>query len=99
MPESTDRFGWSVKIKSIQVELLVCICVGSLINWGNPLEEVSENNFDHSVVLMSLSHHEEDLALKSPLITDKDGLCLLMSLKSFSKLDKNKLNSLLFWLE
>ena len=37
---------------------------------------------------MSLHHHEEDLALKSPVTTDKDGLCLFMSLKTFSKLDK-----------
>ena len=42
-----------------------------------------------SVVSMSLDHHQEDLALKSPVITDKNGLHLFMSLKSFSKLDKN----------
>ena len=30
-PEFTDRFGWWVKIKSIQEELLACICVGSFI--------------------------------------------------------------------
>ena len=57
----------------MQEELLVCICVGSFINWGNPFEEVSDN-FDPSVVTMSLDHHEEDLALKSPVITDKNGL-------------------------
>ena len=40
---------------------------------------------------MSLDHHEdheEDIALKSPVITDKNGLSSFMSLKSFSKLDK-----------
>ena len=58
----------------MQEELLVCICVGSFINWGNPFEEVSENKFDSFVVSMSLDHHEEDLALKSPVITDKNGL-------------------------
>ena len=47
---------------------------------------------------MLLGHREEDLALKSPVITHKDGLRLLMSLKNFLKLDKNKSNSLLFWL-
>ena len=30
---------------------------------------------------MSLHHYEEDLALRSPVTTDKDGLCLFMSLK------------------
>ena len=58
----------------MQEELPVCICVGSFINWENPSEEVNENNFDPSVVSMSLDHHEEDLALKSPVITDKNGL-------------------------
>ena len=98
MPEFTERFGLLVKIKSIQEEILVCICVGSFINWGSPFEEVSKNNFDPLVILMFLGHHEEALALKSPVITDKDGLPLLMSLKCFSKLDKNKSNSLLLWL-
>ena len=45
---------------------------------------------------MSLGQQEEDLPLKSPVI-HKDGLRLLMSLKSFSKLGKNKSKSLLFW--
>ena len=97
-PEFTDRFGWTIKIKSIYEELLVCICVGSFIIWENPFEEVNENKFVHPVLLMPLGHREEDLALKSPVITHKDGLRLLMSLKSFLKLDKNKSNSLLFWL-
>ena len=45
---------------------------------------------------MPLDHHEEDLALKSPVITDENGLRSFMSLKSFSKLDYS--NSILFWL-
>ena len=36
-------------------------------------EEISENNFDSFVVLMSLYHHEEYLALKSPVIIDENG--------------------------
>ena len=75
----------------MQEELLVSICVGSFIYWGNPFEEVSENNFDPSVVSTSLDHHEdheEDIVLKSPVITDKNALSSFMSLKSFSKLDK-----------
>ena len=80
----TDRFGWSVKIKSIQEALLVCLLV-IFFNWENAFEEVDENNFDPSVVLMHLGHQKEDLALKSPVITQKYGLCLLMSLKKFLK--------------
>ena len=41
---------------------------------------------------MSLDHHEEVLALKSPVTTDKDGWRLFMSYKRFSKLDKNNSN-------
>ena len=82
----------------MQKDLLVCICVGSFINWGNPFEEVSENNFEPSVVSVSLDHHKEELALKSLKITDKNGLRSFMSLKIFPKLDKNKSNSLLIWL-
>ena len=47
---------------------------------------------------MTLGHQENDLTLKSPVVTDEDSLRLLMSLNSFSKLDKNKPNLLLFWL-
>ena len=83
-------------IKSAQEDLLVYVCVGSFVNWENPFEEVNENNFDPSVVLMSLGQQEEDLPLKPPVI-HKDGLRLLMSFKSFSKLGKNKSKSLLFW--
>ena len=43
----------------------------------------NENNFNPSVVMMSLDHQEEDLAITSPVITHKDGLHLLMSLKSY----------------
>ena len=60
-------------------------------------KEVTKKKFDPSVVSMSLDHHEEDLALKATVITDKNVLRLFMSLKSFSKSDKNKSNSLLFW--
>ena len=42
---------------------------------------------------MSLGHHEEDPASKLTVIADKDVLRLLMSLKGFSKLDRNKSNS------
>ena len=41
---------------------------------------------------MSLHHPEEDLALKSPVTTDKDGLRLFMSLKRLSNLDKSNTN-------
>ena len=57
-----------------------------------PFDEVSGNNFDPSVIVMFLGHHEKDIALKTPAITDKDGLNLLMSLGIFSKLDKSQIH-------
>ena len=45
------------------------------------------------MVLLSLYHHKEDVELKLPVITDKDGLWLFMSFKKFSKLDTNETNS------
>ena len=42
---------------------------------------------------VSLDHQEEDLELKSPVITDKDGLRLFMYLKTFSNLDRNESHS------
>ena len=67
-------FGWSVKIRSIQEELFFCIWVGSFISCWNSSEEVCANNLVPSVVLVSLDYQEDDLVLKSPVITDKYGL-------------------------
>ena len=76
--------------------MFLCICVGSLRE--NPFDEINESNFNLPVLLMSLAYHKEDLALKSPVITDKHGLRLFTSFKSCSKFDKNNSNSLLLWL-
>ena len=82
-PELTDKFGWSVKTKSIQEELFAWMCVGSWINWEKPFEDISEKKNKPSAVLISLDHQEEHLQLNSPVTTDKDGLLLFMSFKSF----------------
>ena len=60
------------------------------MNWESPLEDVSANNFNPSIALMSLDHQEKDLELKSPVITDTDGLRLFMSFRKLSKVDKNE---------
>ena len=64
----------------------------------NPSKEVCENKSVPSVVSMSLDYQEEDLALKSTVITDKYGLGFFISITGFSRLDKNESNSSLFWL-
>ena len=40
------KFVCSLKIKSRKEELHVCVYVCSVINWGNPFEEFSENKFE-----------------------------------------------------
>ena len=60
------------------------------MNWESPLEDVSANNFNPSIALTSLDHQEKDLELKSPVITDTDGLRLFMSFRKLSKVDKNE---------
>ena len=88
--ELTDKFGWPVKSESMQEEIFAWMCVFSWINWVKPFEDVRENKFNPFVVaLISLDHQEEHLELKSPVTTDKDGLRLFMSFKSFWKLDEN----------
>ena len=74
------------------------MCVDLFINWENPLEDVSENSFNTSIVSVSLDHQEEDQELKLPVTPDKYGLHLFMSFKKFSKLDRNESNSSILWL-
>ena len=65
---------------------LVFMSVTNLLS-NKRAKEVNENNFHPSVVLMPFDHQEEGFALKSPVVTQKCGLQLLMPLKSFSKID------------
>ena len=74
------------------------MCVGSYINWEKSFEDVNENNFNPFLVFISSDHQEEHLELKSPVVTDKDGLQLFISFKSIWKLDKNASNLSLVWL-
>ena len=83
----------------MQEELLVCKYVGSFINGETLFADDNESNFSPSEVLMSSGYQHDVLALKSPVITDKNDLICSMLLKSLSVLLRNKSNSLLFWLE
>ena len=97
-PEFTYKFSWFVNIKWLQEGLLVWIWVDTFFNWEKSFEDVNQYKCVSSIAFMSLHHHEEGLALKSTATTDNDGLCLFMSLKRFSKFEKNNSNWLLFWL-
>ena len=84
-PVVTDQFGWSVKIKSLHEKLFVCICGGSLrkpIWWSKWVKFLSFCCID------VLTHHEEDLALKSPVITNKVLFYLIQASKRFGLIDR-----------
>ena len=86
--ELTDKFGWSVKIKSMQEELCLFRWIGLFIICWNALQDVNESNFVPSVVLMSPHYQEEDLALKSPVTKVKYGFRWLISRIIFSKIQQ-----------
>ena len=98
IPELTERFGWYIKIKSMQEELRLCIWFGSFIICWNPVQDVNESNLVLSMVLISSDHYEEDLALKSPVTKVNYGFRLFIPRSSFSKFSKKWLNSSLVWL-
>ena len=74
----------------------VVSCVGSHIIWWKPFDVLNEKSFEPSNESMSIDHQEVDLALKSPNMTETDGLRTLMSNRRCSKFVKNPSNSLVF---
>ena len=63
-------FGSVVKIRSMQEDVRR-ICVGSIITWRRPQEDVTASSYVPSTVFISLAHQLEHLALKSPLTSSK----------------------------
>ena len=62
--------------------------VGSMINWWSPWVEETDSRPIPSLVEILPSHQEPDLQLKYPNISLKAGLLKLMSVITWSKLDK-----------
>ena len=63
-PLLTNKLGWSVKIKSMQEELFLWTCVGSLIIWWKPFNGLNEKSFEPSNESMSLHHQEVGSSVK-----------------------------------
>ena len=99
IPQSTIKLGWSVNIRSIQEEEFANKCVGWVINCCKPYEVVTESILVPSIVLISLFHHDFDLALKLPRIIEKSGLGALNSWSNFSKFERKSLKAVLVWFE
>ena len=57
-PLLVNKLGYSVKVKSMQEELFLWICVGSLIIWWKPFDVLNEKSFVPSAESMSLDHQE-----------------------------------------
>ena len=76
--DSITRLGWEVNIKSMQEEEFPRMWVGSLINCCRPNCEITASILEPSYVVLLCSYQVEDLALKSPRTTVKNGFWLLI---------------------
>ena len=83
---------------SIQKEEFANKCVGWVINCCKPYEVVTESILVPSIVLISLFHHDFDLALKSPRIIEKSGVRTLISWSNVSKFKRKSLKTVPVWL-
>ena len=73
------------------------ICVGYMISWWSPRDEETDSRSVSSLVELSPFHQEFDLQLKPPNITMKSGLLKLMSVITWSKIDKKLSKSFEDW--
>ena len=94
----TTKFGWSVKIKSIQELEWGSRCVGSDISWWKLCKDASASKCVPFVVVLSSFHQDEDLALKSPRIMVNNELVEVILLRSLLKSDRKFSNLVLSWL-
>ena len=73
MPDSMNRLGWSVKIRSMQDLDWPIMWVRPEINWFNPRSDVSDSNFFPSSLSLLLPHHWGERKWKSLVITTPCG--------------------------
>ena len=90
--------GWSVKIKLIQEELFLWVCIGSIIIWWKPFNVLSQKSFVSFAESMSLNQQQVDLGSKLPNVTEIDDLRTLMSDKRCPKFAEELSNYLLLWM-
>ena len=89
MFDSITRLGWEVNIKSIQEEEFPKMWVSSLINCCRPNCEVTASILGPSDVVLLCLYQFEDLLLKSPKTTIKNGFWLLILSDESCKLSAN----------
>ena len=93
-PDSITKFGFDVKIKSIQEEESAIRCVGSLISCCNPNWEVIASILETSYDVLSPLNQRSDFILKSPR---KNGLFAVTTPMFNSKLLANDSKSSCEW--
>ena len=67
-PESINKFGLFVHIRSIHEVEFSIKCAGSFISWCRPWNEESASSHVPSIDILSSSHQARDWVLKSPRI-------------------------------
>ena len=86
VPQLTTKFGWSVKIESIQELEWGSRYVSSDISWWKLCKDVSASKCVTFVVVLSSFYQDKDLALKSPKIVVNKELVEAVLLRNLSKL-------------
>ena len=79
----------------MQEELLLRICIGSLIIWWKPFDVLNEESFVLFAESISLDQQEVDIASKSPNVTETNDLWALISDRRCSKFVEKLSSSLL----
>ena len=98
-PDSTTKFGWVVKIRSIHDEESPMKGVGSLITCCNPNWVVTPSNLEPSYVVISLLHQRLDFALKWPRMRVRKGLFTITESRLYWRLLINDSKSSSRWLD
>ena len=94
---SITILGWDVNNKSIQVLEFSKMCVGSVIICDKPNFEVRSWIWEPLKLVLSILHHCLDFALKSPIITVRNGLQLDNELRFSYSFDLNIWNLSCVW--
>ena len=97
VPQLTTKFGWSMKIRSIQELDWGSRCVGSDISWWKLCKDVNAFKCVPSAVVLSFFHQDNDLTLSSPRIIVNKELDEAVFLRTSSKSDKKFSNLALSW--
>ena len=96
--ESITILGWDVNVKPMQDLDLSTICVASFIICESPNWKVRKSSSELSKLVISMEHQSLDLALKSTIVTVRNGLLHNNVSRINFRFDLNVWNLSCFWL-